>query len=68
MEARAVALSKVTYGQLALFAAMGVAVIFAKSAQTDVFHGAGLAWLILGSVVIALAANQARRKWRADQQ
>ena len=66
-QARALALSKITYGQLALAAVMGAGLVWKMSAETDVFHGWGLVWLIFGGGLIALAGVQAIRKWRFNK-
>ncbi|WP_188054722.1 hypothetical protein [Sphingosinithalassobacter sp. CS137] len=67
-EARVLAFSKITYGQLLLAALMGVGLVWKMSAESDVFHGWGMVWLILGGVLIFLAGVQAVRKWRFGQQ
>lgn len=67
-EARTLALSKVTYGQLMLAALMGVGLVWNKSTKTDLFDGWGVAWLVLGGALIALAGLQAIRKWRLGRQ
>lgn len=67
-EARALAFSKITYGQLALAALMGAGLIWKRSTETDVFHGWGVAWLVFGAALIILAGVQAIRKWRFSQQ
>ncbi len=67
-EARALAFSKITYGQLALVALMGAGLVWKMSTKIDVFHGWGMIWLGLGSALIALAGVQAIRKWRFSQQ
>jgi hypothetical protein len=63
-EARALAFSKITYGQLALAAAMGAGLVWKMSWETDVLHGWGLVWPTLGSGLIAVAGMQAIRKFR----
>jgi hypothetical protein len=67
-EARALGLSKITYGQLSLAAIMGVGLIWKMSIKSDVFHGSGLVWLLSGAVLTILAGVQALRKWRFTQQ
>ncbi|RYF18690.1 MAG: hypothetical protein EOO77_10890 [Oxalobacteraceae bacterium] len=67
-EARALAFSKITYGQLALAALMGVGLIWKMSIKIDVFHGWGVIWLAFGAAVVVLAGVQAIRKWRSNQQ
>ncbi len=66
-EARALAFSKITYGQLALGPLMGLGLIWKMSAKTDVLHGWGLIWLALGGGLIAICGVQAIRKWRFDR-
>jgi hypothetical protein len=63
-EARALAFSKITYGQLALAAAMGAGLAWRMSLETDILHGWGLVWPIFGGGLIALAGVQAVRKFR----
>lgn len=63
-QARALALSKITYGQLAIAAVVGAGLVWKMSAETDVFHGWGVVWLIFGGGLVALAGVQAIRKWR----
>lgn len=67
-EARTLALSKVTYGQLMLAALMGVGLVWNNSTKADVFRGWGVAWLVFGGALIALAGLQAIRKWRLGGQ
>jgi len=62
-EARAVAFAKITYGQLAFAAGMGVLMLFRVSDRYDIFHGWGVLWLIFSIVIILAAAAQAVRKW-----
>jgi hypothetical protein len=66
-EARELAFSKITYGNLALAALMGVGLVWKMSLKTDVFHGWGVVWLVFGTALIALAGVQALRKWRFSQ-
>jgi hypothetical protein len=66
-EARALALSKVTYGQLALAALMGMGLVWKMSTKTDVFLGSGLVWLVCGAALVVIAGVQALRKWRFSQ-
>jgi O-antigen/teichoic acid export membrane protein len=63
-EARTLAFSKITYGQLALAALMGVGLVWKMSTKIDVFHGSGLVWLVFGGALVLLAGVQAIRKWR----
>ncbi|MFC0588180.1 hypothetical protein ACFFF7_02005 [Novosphingobium aquiterrae] len=63
IEARALAFSKITYGQLVLAAAFGVWLVWSQSLKTDVFHGLGLIWLAMGGGLILLSTVQAFRKW-----
>lgn len=67
-EARALALSKITYGQLALAALMGAGLVWKMSTKIDVLHGSGLVWLVFGGALVLLAGVQAIRKWRLSQQ
>jgi hypothetical protein len=66
-EARALAFSKITYGQLALAALIGVGLVWKMSTKIDVFHGAGLVWSVFGGALVLLAGVQAIRKWRFNQ-
>jgi len=66
-EARVLGLSKITYGQLALAAVMGVGLVWKMSAKIDVFHGSGLVWLAFGGALVLFAGVQAIRKWRFSQ-
>ncbi len=66
-EARALALSKITYGQLALAALMGLGLVWKMSTKTDVFHGSGMVWLVFGAALVIFAGVQAIRKWYASQ-
>lgn len=67
-EARALALSKITYGQLTLAALMGVGLVWKMSTKINVFHGWGMIWLVFAAALIVLAGVQAIRKWRFSQQ
>ncbi len=67
-EARSLAFSKITYGQLGLAAAFGVGLVWMKSVDEDVFHGWGMIWLVSGVGLVALSVVQAIRKWRHGQQ
>jgi hypothetical protein len=67
-EARAVAFSKITYGQLGLAALTGVALVWKMSTKTDVLQGWGVIWLVFGAALLVLAGIQAIRKWRFSQQ
>lgn len=67
-EARTLAFSKITYGQLLLAALIGVGLVWNKSTKADVFHGWGVAWLAFGGALIVLAGLQAIRKWRLGRQ
>ena len=62
-EAHELAFSKITYGQLALAAAMGAGLVWKMSLERAVLHGWGLIWLIFGGGSIAVAALQAIRKF-----
>ena len=64
---RALVFSKITYGQLALVALMGIGLVWKMSIKVDVFHGSGLVWLFCGAALIIIACVQAIRKWRFIQ-
>lgn len=66
-QARALALSKITYGQLVSAAVIGVLLVLRMSTKTDIFHGWGAVWLVFGGGLIALTVVQAFRKWRLRQ-
>lgn len=66
-EARSLAFSKITYGQLGLAAAFGVGLVWMRSIDEDVFHGWGMIWLIFGVGLVVLSGVQAIRKWRHNQ-
>lgn len=67
-EARSLAFSKITYGQLGLAAVFGAGLVWMKSIDEDVFQGWGMIWLIFGVGLVALSGVQAIRKWRHSQQ
>lgn len=67
-EARSLAFSKITYGQLGLAAVFGVGLVWMKSVDEDVFHGWGMIWLVSGVGLVELSVVQAIRKWRHGQQ
>lgn len=62
-EARALVFSKITYGQLALGAGMGVFMLVRVSERHDIFHGWGILWLLFTAVIFVAVAVQAVRKW-----
>jgi hypothetical protein len=66
-EIRRLRLQRITYRQLATAAGVGLAVPFFESTRQDIFSGWNRIWLILGAAIILLAAVQAFRKWRFDQ-
>jgi hypothetical protein len=66
-EARELAFSKITFGQLGFCALMGAGLVWKMSIRTDVFHGWGRIWLVAGGMLIALAGIQAIRKWYFSQ-
>lgn len=66
-QSRALALSKISYGQLVLAAALGVGLVWKHSFETDVFHGWGVIWLFMGGGLVLLSAVQIFRKWRFHQ-
>lgn len=66
-EALALAFSKISYGQLALAALIGVGLVCKMATKIDVFHGMGLIWLISGGTLVVFAGVQALRKWRLSQ-
>ena len=67
-EMQAILFRKLSYGQLASVAVMGAILPFTLRSHPDVFHGWGRLWLLFGGAVIALAADQALRKWRFESE
>lgn len=67
-EVRQLMFAKMTYGQLGLAAAGGVLLVWKVSAKHDVFHGWGVLWLVFASLLIAVAAIQACRKWLFERE
>jgi hypothetical protein len=66
-EVRQLMFSKMTYGQLGFAALAGLALVWKVSADTDVFHGWGMLWLIFAGLLIVAAGIQAFRKWRYER-
>lgn len=67
-QARVLGLSQITYGQLAIVPVVSAGLVWKMSMKTDVFHGSGRGWLVLGAAPVVLAAIQALRKWRYGRQ
>jgi tetratricopeptide (TPR) repeat protein len=59
---------RLNYGQLATAAFGGLLIPFIGSSRADVFSGWNRLWLILGGSLVAVAAIQAFRKWRFEQE
>lgn len=66
-EVRQLIFSKMTYGQLGFAVLAGLALVWKASADTDVFHGWGVLWLIFAGLLIVIAGIQALRKWRYER-
>jgi O-antigen/teichoic acid export membrane protein len=66
-EARKLAFSKITYGQLIFVALFGVGLIWKMSGEAGLFHGWGAVWSLFGGGLISLACVQAVRKWHHDR-
>jgi regulator of sirC expression with transglutaminase-like and TPR domain/MFS family permease len=67
-EVRRLRFQRISYGQLAGVAAGGVAIPFIGGSHQDLFSGWNRLWLLLGSALVLLAAVQAFRKWRFEQE
>lgn len=68
-EVRRIRFQRMTYGQLAGAAFGGVMMIpFIRSSRQDVFSGWNRLWLVFGGALVLLAAVQAFRKWRFEQE
>lgn len=67
-EVRRLRFQRMTYGQLAGAAAGGLVIPFVGSRHQDVFSGWNRLWLIFGGAIVLLAAVQAFRKWRFEQE
>jgi hypothetical protein len=59
---------RITYGQLAIAALTGLAFPFLGSSRHDVLSGWNRLWLLCGGAILLLAAVQAFRKWRLEQE
>lgn len=66
-EARRLALSKITYGQLALSVLMAGMLAVNHSPGRGMPHGWDALWLAAAALMVAVAAMQAFRKWRYDR-
>jgi tetratricopeptide (TPR) repeat protein len=67
-EVRRLRFQRMTYGQLAGAAFGGLAIPFIGISRHDVFSGWNRLWLVFGGAIILLAAVQAFRKWRFEQE
>lgn len=67
-DARRIRFQRMTYGQLAGAAFGGVMIPFIGSSRQDVFSGWNRLWLVFGGAFVLLAAVQAFRKWRLEQE
>jgi hypothetical protein len=59
---------RVTYGQLAIAAFAGLILPFIESSHGNVLSGWNRIWLVVGGALVLLAAVQACRKWRFEQE
>lgn len=66
-EARKLALSRMTYGQLAGAVALALFLVWKASEGGDLMHGWGIASLVFAGGMTCLAAVQAFRKWRMER-
>lgn len=67
-EVRRLRFRRMTYGQLAVSAVGGLVIPFVGGRHQDIFSGWNRLWLIFGGAIVLLAAVQAFRKWRFEQQ
>lgn len=67
-EVRHLRFRRITYGQLASAAVVGFVIPLAGSSRQDVLSGWNRLWLVFGGGLVLLAAVQAFRKWRFDQE
>lgn len=67
-EIRRLTLQRLTYRQLAATALGGLIIPFIGSSRQDLFSGWNRLWLVFGGAIICLAAVQAFRKWRWEQE
>lgn len=67
-EVRRIRFRRITYGQLASAAFGGVMIPFIGSSRQNVFLGWNRLWLVFGGALVLLAAVQAFRKWRFEQE
>jgi tetratricopeptide (TPR) repeat protein len=67
-EVRRLRFQRITYGQLAGAAFGGLMIPFIGSSRQNVFSGWNRLWLVFGGALILLAAVQAFRKWRFEQE
>ena len=67
-EVRRLRFRRMTYGQLAVSAVGGLVFPFIGSRHGDIFSGWNRLWLLFGGAIVLLAAVQAFRKWRFEQQ
>jgi tetratricopeptide (TPR) repeat protein len=66
-EVRRLRFERMTYGQLASAGLGGLALPFIASSRHALFSGWNRLWFIFGGAMVALAAVQAFRKWRFEQ-
>jgi hypothetical protein len=66
-EARALAVSQISYGQLAIAAGAGVVVLLKISTKHDLLSGWNRLWLAGAALLMGGAALQAYRKWRFER-
>lgn len=67
-EVRRLQLQRITYGQLGIAALGGLALPFVGASKGESFAGWNRLWLVFGCSLVLLAAVQAFRKWRLDQE
>lgn len=66
-EVRRLRFERMTYGQLAVAAVGGLMIPFIGSSRQNVFSGWNRLWLVFGGGLVLVAAVQAFRKWRFEQ-
>lgn len=67
-EVRRLRFQRMTYGQLAGAAFGGLVFPFISRSHQDPFSGWNRLWLVFGGAIVLLAAVQAFRKWRFEQE
>jgi len=66
VEARRLAFSKISFGQLATVPVLAAVLLWRVGRRNDIWSGWGRLWLVPAVALIVLAAVQAFRKWRFE--